>query len=229
MATSDYTEFHSQRCSTLTKMLVATFMAWTAQSVMAAGFDCSKAFSKVEKLVCGNEQLSKLDEELGRAYQLALGDANLNQKPAVVAEQKAWIAKNRDMCADTDCLSRVYLARINVLTTLKTDDAEAQYVIDQQAQASQVAQFKKDLQSVGIDATLTDCNRLIRLKYGNDGQYVPRETLSYGTYGAACKLNSKPVLICSNSMLSDLTLQFEFAGNGDAIADFAERNCPFNG
>ena len=36
--------------------------------VQAASFDCAKAGTKVEKLICGDAGLSKLDDELAAAY-----------------------------------------------------------------------------------------------------------------------------------------------------------------
>ena len=38
----------------------------------AASFDCGKALTKVEKLICGDTELSKLDESLNKAYQQSL-------------------------------------------------------------------------------------------------------------------------------------------------------------
>jgi uncharacterized protein len=40
-------------------------LEFTAQ---AASFDCGKAGTKVEKIVCSDADLSKLDEELNAAY-----------------------------------------------------------------------------------------------------------------------------------------------------------------
>ena len=42
-----------------------------ALSAQAASFDCSKAQTKVEHLICGDAELSKLDEKLGQEFQYA--------------------------------------------------------------------------------------------------------------------------------------------------------------
>ena len=34
----------------------------------AASFDCGKAASEVEKIICGDDELSRLDESLNKAY-----------------------------------------------------------------------------------------------------------------------------------------------------------------
>ena len=52
-------------------------LVWLAQiaTVEAASFDCAKANSKIEKLICNDNELSLLDEKLNLAYKAALQDA----------------------------------------------------------------------------------------------------------------------------------------------------------
>lgn len=37
-------------------------------SLFGASFDCAKATSKVEKMICSDEKLAKLDSELSQIY-----------------------------------------------------------------------------------------------------------------------------------------------------------------
>jgi uncharacterized protein len=215
--------------SSTTRFLLLLIVANLCSPAFAASFDCNRATEAVEKMVCGNEQLSQLDTELGSAYELALGDASLNQKPERIAEQRAWISNVRDKCTDTDCLLREYSTRLQALTSIKTATTEAQYVVDQGVAASQVSRFQEQLKAVGITGSLTECGRIVRLQYGRNGEFVSRESLANPTSAAACKFNNKFVLICSNPMLNDLTLKFGYAGTGGGVADFAELNCPFSG
>ena len=46
----------------------------------AASFDCGKAATKVEKMICGDEELSKLDDKLGKVYQDVMSKANDAEK-----------------------------------------------------------------------------------------------------------------------------------------------------
>jgi uncharacterized protein len=79
--------------------------------VQAASFDCAEASTKVEKLICADETLSKLDEALAAAY----ADALKSSDPASLkAEQKAWL-KGRNACPDTVCVRQTYEARLAVL------------------------------------------------------------------------------------------------------------------
>jgi uncharacterized protein len=49
-------------------IFAAFFLLTVARNVNAASFDCEKATSEVEKLICGDEELSMLDESLRKAY-----------------------------------------------------------------------------------------------------------------------------------------------------------------
>lgn len=83
-------------------------------TVHAASFDCAKAGTKVEHLICDNPELSKLDEELSAAYKAALQDKQ--QADTVKQEQKQWM-KERDGCADVGCVKQAYEARQSALAS----------------------------------------------------------------------------------------------------------------
>lgn len=51
-------------------LLIVVFVV--SSVVFATSFDCEKARSEVEKLICGDEELSRLDDSLNKAYQKAL-------------------------------------------------------------------------------------------------------------------------------------------------------------
>ena len=85
--------------------------------VQAASFDCAKAQSKVEHLICGDAKLSKLDDELSTAYKTALQDQT--KAEAVKQAQKEWL-KERNACADAACVKRAYEARLSLLAASNT-------------------------------------------------------------------------------------------------------------
>ena len=72
----------------------------------AASFDCSKAKSKTEKLICSDNELSKLDGDLGRLYKEAL------HIPGMKAEQKKWLTSLKK-CGDAACLKVAYQERMD--------------------------------------------------------------------------------------------------------------------
>jgi uncharacterized protein len=76
----------------------------------AASFDCARAESHVEKLVCSDPEVSALDERLGRAF-LQSRQSNKN----VTIDQRRWLSSWRDTCVDINCLKKIYIARIDEL------------------------------------------------------------------------------------------------------------------
>jgi uncharacterized protein len=79
-------------------------------SVSAANFDCGAVKLAAEKLVCSDQELSGLDEQLAAAYRKALGEA---KNPAALrAEQQQWLREVRDACNDAECLRWAYQGRI---------------------------------------------------------------------------------------------------------------------
>jgi hypothetical protein len=72
-------------------------------------FDCARARSTTEKLICGDEELARMDRELGGMHQrakLAAADPRAFQRQS----DAEW--KNReDTCRDADCLRRWYAQR----------------------------------------------------------------------------------------------------------------------
>jgi uncharacterized protein len=84
----------------------------------AASFDCAKAATATEKLICGNARISGLDEHLGRYYGAAR--AELGRGGAcLVPTQREWLRNVRNACKDTACLERAYLKRLAELDPLQ--------------------------------------------------------------------------------------------------------------
>ena len=95
-----------------------------ALPVQAAGFDCAKAGTKVEKLICGDAGLSKLDEELNAAYKTALQGGK--QADTIKQAQKQWM-KVRNGCADAACVKRAYEERLPLLKTFNVEKANSRF------------------------------------------------------------------------------------------------------
>lgn len=108
--------------------LVLIVFGWCVLGMpaQAASFDCAKADTNTEKLICENPVISKLDDELGKAYQEALSKANEEQKQRLVAEQKHWLKQTRNICTDESCFKQAYSSRLTVLTTFLAPKPPAQ-------------------------------------------------------------------------------------------------------
>lgn len=96
-------------------------------------FDCARAESSADKLVCQDDQLAALDRETARLFRLARGGPHMTpeRRPELVAYQRGWI-KGRDDCWKAEdlraCVLDAYVIRIHELRqgyadARKQDDA----------------------------------------------------------------------------------------------------------
>lgn len=88
---------------------IAVVITMPALAVHAASFDCDKAASRAEHLICTDESLSKLDSDLGDAFSEAIHNA-ANQE-LLIHSQRAWL-KARNRCSDTLCIKQAYSDRL---------------------------------------------------------------------------------------------------------------------
>jgi uncharacterized protein YecT (DUF1311 family) len=80
-------------------------------SLFGASFDCTKATTKVEEMICANEELSKLDEKLSEVY-----TSFYYLTKEIKTDQRAWM-KQRNTCQNTNCIKESYQTRIQELKT----------------------------------------------------------------------------------------------------------------
>ncbi len=97
---------------TIAAGLFAALLAVAAPAA-AASFDCARAGSAVERTICGDTGLSRLDEVFAEAYRQARSAAATPD--ALRAQQLAWLRAERDACRDSGCIDRVYRKRIGLL------------------------------------------------------------------------------------------------------------------
>lgn len=81
-------------------------------SAQAASFDCAKAQTKVEKMICSDAEVSKLDEDLAATYSSILKKDS--SATSIRVEQEQWL-KERNACLDAACLTSSYAQRIAFL------------------------------------------------------------------------------------------------------------------
>jgi len=94
-------------------LAIATlFASFTAS---AASFDCRKASTFVEKEICTNLVLSKLDDALADNYKMMLAsDVGADTRVEQKAIQKAWMGA-RNKCTDYACIERAYRKRVDAI------------------------------------------------------------------------------------------------------------------
>ncbi|MYM21078.1 hypothetical protein GTP46_00240 [Duganella sp. FT135W] len=79
-----------------------------------ASFDCAKAKSKTEKLICSDGAMSALDEALAVAYRSAY--SRVGNKLGIKQSQRDWLSSYRlTSCDDVACLKKEFTERIEIL------------------------------------------------------------------------------------------------------------------
>ena len=198
-------------------LLAIIFVPYSA--AFAASFDCANSRTHVEELICESQGLSRLDTELGSAYNVVIKHAVPTRKADLIAEQKDWISNVRDKCANEDCLINAYAARIHALASITTKNSTAEYVVDRHELLSQASSYQRDLNRFGIPGKLSSCNMMLHLV---DQTTSGRDE----SYGAICTLNARDVMICDDTMVGKLTLKlYGFAESAEELADFTSANC----
>lgn len=77
---------------------------------IAASFDCAKARSAQEKMICSDRDLARLDVDLSAAYRKAREAAT--DAKALQTEQLQWLKSTREACSDKACLADAYKSRM---------------------------------------------------------------------------------------------------------------------
>jgi uncharacterized protein len=85
-------------------------MKWTPEF---PSFDCAKAAAPQEKMICGDFQLSRLDDSIATLYAAARKSAS---KPDEIrTEQIDWLKSKRNACKTPEALRRALRERVEVL------------------------------------------------------------------------------------------------------------------
>jgi len=100
---------------------IGTLVLWSVTQQPVYGqqpsFDCLKASSVPEKLICSDPDLASLDKYLAEAYkaQLNLRQGNEQQVGELRTSQKDWLRNVRSGCGDVACLNEAYSSRLDAL------------------------------------------------------------------------------------------------------------------
>lgn len=94
----------------------------------SASFDCAKASTNVEKMICSQKSMQDLDGKMAKEYHAAMGRLDTKaEKQQLLAEQRAWL-KKRNTCTDDACLLTAYSFRIPDLEDI--NPGKKHYVVD---------------------------------------------------------------------------------------------------
>ncbi|BBL73695.1 lysozyme inhibitor LprI family protein [Methylomagnum ishizawai] len=133
-------------------ILAVAITIMLANTSIAASFDCVKAGTQVEKLICNHSQLSALDEQLSEIYRTNL--AKSGNSASLTQDQRSWLKTQRNSCANIDCLKQAYTQRIGVLNSVSPEPAKS------------LSGKTPDMGSTGIEETA------LRIMFRNMQTYV---------------------------------------------------------
>jgi len=77
-------------------LCAATLVALVPQAAGAASFDCAKATSPYDKLICAKPNLSAADEQITSAYGRARARLSAEGKRLMVEGQRSWVKYARE-------------------------------------------------------------------------------------------------------------------------------------
>lgn len=150
------------------------FIFFISLNAFSASFNCDRASIDIERSICNDPDLSKLDSELSISY--TLSKRILINTEALMTSQVEWLAK-RNSCKEILCISKEYKLRIkaieNMLGTDKVDILKAGNIMleqrgihlgmDIESVATKLRYGSIDWGScylTGPNATYRDCNSL---------------------------------------------------------------------
>ena len=116
----------------------------------AASFDCAKAKSKQEKIICADPELSALDDSLAAAYKKARVQTPQALQKTLSQWQKQWLEGTQE-CADSRCLKVNYQSQIDNLSHISPAAPSGKYV--------RYWKGKPDANSAGIDVIALTNNK----------------------------------------------------------------------
>ncbi|MGE3347822.1 MAG: lysozyme inhibitor LprI family protein [Ramlibacter sp.] len=103
--------------STLGPILAAVSVAGLSSAALAASFDCTKASTAVEKLICESPTLNALDEESAKLYTRLIESTAGAERDSYRASQREWLKNERNRCTSAECVAREISQRSGMLRT----------------------------------------------------------------------------------------------------------------
>lgn len=157
--------YHTQMTLVATVISISPTLQAGAAEVeedAAAGFNCKKAHTQVEKMICDNSDLSGADGRLGKVYSQLQKSLSEAEKDRLKKEQLGWLKKRdaylSEVCqGDVDCAVRFYDDRITELETKEPLGVSASDTSEDRKVYGEVITESSDLnirQGMGTDTTV---------------------------------------------------------------------------
>lgn len=99
-------------------LLFVALLQLIPAKTQAVSYDCSKTTTKIEKMICADAELSKLDEQLKNVYQDVY--KHTADPVGLKMEQRQWL-KERESCQSALCLIKAYSTRLASLQVILSE------------------------------------------------------------------------------------------------------------
>lgn len=94
---------------TSVRKLVGKYTGAQAKPEIKAGFDCNKAGTQIEHMICNDVSVASLDYEVTQKYASLM--KMVDDKPFFRQDQRNWIGE-RNLCQSNQCLVNAYQDRL---------------------------------------------------------------------------------------------------------------------
>jgi uncharacterized protein len=180
-------------------------------SAQAASFDCGKAKTNVEKIICSDAGLSKLDEELSSVYKESLNESQ--HQNVIKNAQKFW-RERRDACSDAGCLRQSYEERLSKFNSdISTSESKSEQKTDKETcEAVEAGEGGgANLEGYCANRKLEQLNKRLERIYLNALKGLPSQQEAEGGRGQKSDLvESQKAWLAFHK--SDCSLRAELAG-----------------
>jgi len=222
-------------------------------SAISASFDCNFAQTDVEKILCNNPLISRLDHELSIEYRQILKKTDDEGRDKIKSEQRYWLKSIRNSCKTEKCVLRAYSRRLSDFMSTacqsndkkmgaireevsKLDDTLSQevikractylnYVTDDRAIDELITTFNEQLTRSGWNVRVTSCERVLEVNQVN----LSGPGRTYSSYSAICNLGNGSPLVCDFPIVGKFSLTTSYTSSTIEMAKFALNNCPLGG
>jgi uncharacterized protein len=97
------------------KSILLSLLVFISPIAYSASFDCKKASTETEKMICSDKYLGYIDEDLGDVYKSLMATYSSLEKSQIVIEQKKWIKSRNSACVNVQECKKIYNVRISKL------------------------------------------------------------------------------------------------------------------
>jgi uncharacterized protein len=162
------------------RLIAFVFALFAMPTALAASFDCQRAATVIEKLICKDAELSKLDTEMAKVYRMVREDLDVERVKELIESQKSWIA-SRNSCKSAVCLKFFYDTRINTLRDAQPMSGNLYFDLEPANES------ESEVDASSISSMLLKCN----FADHNNQQYeVVRISLAGGGGGEAAGIKT---------------------------------------